>query len=296
MTGDPRDLRTIQQWMQAVITHPGGVVAGFRSPDARQRIDVPPDEAERVVTRSRALDPIRRLEIYANAYYARLLECLREEFPAFVRAVGEEVFDGFAFGYLQSYPPRSYTLAALGADFPRYLRETRPQKEETAPDWTDFLVDLATLERIYSEVFDGPGVEGERLLDESDLRSISPEDWPRCRLVLAECLRLAEFRFPVHEYATAVRRNEAAEIPAPRPTWLAITRREFIVRRAPLTYPQYVLLAALSQGANVGEGLERAASVWEGEIEQLAAEVGAWFHEWAQIGHFRRIELPESRG
>ncbi|MEX0715092.1 MAG: DNA-binding domain-containing protein [Planctomycetaceae bacterium] len=327
MTGDLRELRTIQRWMQAVITHPGGVEAGIASPDARANIDVPADEAERVVTRSQSLDALRRLQIYANAYYARLLECLREEFPALVHALGEEVFDGFAFGYLQSHPPRSYTLAMLAADFPRYLRETRPQasdelrvtsdekKKESlsesptsnsslvtrhssldshsslgAADWPAFIIDLATLERTYSEVFDGPGVEGERLLGEDDLRAIAPDEWPHCRLVTAECLRLAAFDYPVHEYASAVRHGQSAEIPPPRATWLAITRRDYVVRRIPLSFPQFKALEALTRGATVGEALERAAEAWEGEFDDLAAAVAGWFREWAAAGHFRRVE------
>ena len=33
-------------------------------------------------------------------------------------ALGEDGFDAFAFGYLQDYPPKSYTLCDLGRDFP----------------------------------------------------------------------------------------------------------------------------------------------------------------------------------
>src|SRR5260370_120642 len=120
------DLGQIQRWMQAAIMHPVGVAEGIASAEARGYIDVGPDEAETVVTRSRALSALERLTIYGYAYYARLLECLREEYPVLKHALGEEVFDAFAVGYLQQYPSRSYTLFQLGAHFPRYLAETRP--------------------------------------------------------------------------------------------------------------------------------------------------------------------------
>jgi hypothetical protein len=60
-----------------------------------------------------------RLAIYGTAYYARLLECLLEEFPVLVHALGEELFDAFAVGYLQKYPSRSYTLNDLATNIPR---------------------------------------------------------------------------------------------------------------------------------------------------------------------------------
>ena len=90
--------------MHAVITHPEGVAAGLDSQEARSEIDVVASQVEQVVDPSKRRTSIERIEVYANAYYARLLECLRDEFPALFHAVGEEVFDGLAFGYLQAYP------------------------------------------------------------------------------------------------------------------------------------------------------------------------------------------------
>src|SRR5688572_16099648 len=101
------ELDQVQRWMQAVIVHPQGVEAGIRAAAAREHIDVAPEAMEQVVGPSRRQTSLERLEIYANAYYARLLECLREEFPALAHAVGEEAFGNFAFGYLQTYPSQS---------------------------------------------------------------------------------------------------------------------------------------------------------------------------------------------
>src|ERR1700736_4968182 len=133
--------------MQATIMHPVGVAEGMASAEARRHIDVGPNEAETVVTRSRALTALERLAIYSYAYYARLLECLREEFPVLKHTLGEEVFDAFAVQYLEKYPSRSYTLFQLGVNFPRFLAETRPEvsgDEGLPTDWPDFLIDLAT--------------------------------------------------------------------------------------------------------------------------------------------------------
>ncbi len=140
-----RQLAQIQRWFQAVVTHPDGVEAGLTSPEARAEIDVSPSRIEDMVDPSKRRTSVERLEVYANAYYARLLECLRDEFPALLHAVGEEVFDGLAFGYLQSYPSRSYTLSELSRQFAQYLEETRPRDEDDAsgPSWPDFMIDLA---------------------------------------------------------------------------------------------------------------------------------------------------------
>jgi Putative DNA-binding domain len=303
MTGNRQELRQldqIQRWLQAVITHPDGVEAALSSPEARVEINVAPDRIEEIVEPSKRRTSVERLDVYANAYYARLLECLRDEFPALLHAVGEEVFDGLAFGYLQSYPSRSYTLAELSRQFAQYLEETRPRDEDETggnPSWPDFMIDLVRLERCYTEVFDGPGTERISVLRPEDVRDVAPDAWIRARLIPVPCLRLLALRYPVHEYATAVRENQDPELPDPQPTWLAVNRINYVVRRWPLTRVQFELLNALIVGETVGTAIERAANlaVESGEsVDRLAESLRDWFAEWSAAGFFQAIELSDS--
>jgi hypothetical protein len=293
MSQIPR-LDQIQRWLQAVIMHPDGVEAGIESAEARGEIDLSPDRVEQVVDPSKRRTSIERIEVYANAYYARLLECLRDEFPALLHAVGEEVFDGLSFGYLQSYPSTSYTLSDLGRHFVQFLEETRPRDEDDeSPSWPDFMIDLARLERTYSEIFDGPGAERLKLLGVEDIQKIRPDEWPSARLVPVPCLRLLFLRYPVQEYATGVRKKEDPPLPDPQPTWLAVSRINYVVRRWTLSHLQYDLLAALIARRSVGEAIEKAASAASecGEsLERLADNLRSWFQEWSSAGFFQTIE------
>jgi hypothetical protein len=292
MAGQRPSLDRIQRWMQAVITHPEGVAPGVASDEARRHLAVPPDEVEQVVTRSRALTAEERLAIYHRAYHARLLECLREEFPVLVRALSEEVFDAFAVGYLQKYPSRSYTLNQLGANFPRYLAEIRPEPGEgEGPDegWPDFLIDLAALEFTFNEVFDGPGVEGEPLLEAAQLLAVPLERWPDARLVPVPCLRLLALRYPVHSYYAALRRKEEAVPPGPADTFLAVTRRDYVVRHHELAPPAYEALRALADGQTVAEAVAGAAAAAGPDLDRLAGQLRDWFQAWAAAGFFRAV-------
>src|SRR5688500_12916565 len=99
-------LARIQRWMQAVIRQPAG--------EGTERVDA-------LILPSRSLSSRDRLQIYANAYFARLLEVLTGEYPAVAHAVGAEVFAEFALGYLNRHPSSSYTLSQLGGRFPQHL-------------------------------------------------------------------------------------------------------------------------------------------------------------------------------
>lgn len=289
-----RSLEDLQRWMQAVISHPAGIERGIRSEGAREHIEVEPEEVDRIVLPSHRLSSLERLRIYGNAYYARLLECLREEFPALRHAVGEEAFDGFALGYLQRHPSQSYTLGELARHFPEFLSQTRPPEpaDELRPNWADFVIDLATAERVYSEVFDGPGVEQGRVLQAEDVASLTAGQWLEARLIPVPCLRLLKVAYPVHEYISALRRQAPIPIPAPQPTHLAITRRDYVVRRRAVSPEEFGLLALLADGAAVGDAIERVANSAGDDLEALAGKLHEWFQGWALAGYFERVELP----
>lgn len=286
MPFDP-GLPAIQQWLQAVIVHPGGVAAGVESTQAQEQIPLGGNRIEDVICRSQAQDSFERLAVYSHAYKARLLEVLVGDYPALVHAVGEEAFAGLANAYLEAHPPTSYTLADLGRHFPAYLETTRPTKsEEDGPDWADFLIDLARLERYYSEVFDGPGIEGQATLRPEDLTGLSQEQWLASLLIAAPCLRLATFRFAVHGFASAVRQKQDPEIPSPRPTWLAITRRDFVVRRVAMDDDEFGLLSLLVEGKRVADALESTFANSCMPADQLAIRLREWFRNWSAAGYF----------
>ena len=161
-------LDSIQRWMQTVITHPEGIEAGICSQEARQQIDTSIDQVEQVISRSRALSSVERLNIYGQSYYARLMDCLRDVFTALVHTLGEETFDSFSFSYLQEYPPSSYSLAFLADHFVEFLERSKPESDEGDSSWADFLIDLARLEWNIDQVFDGPGMEHQQPLQPED--------------------------------------------------------------------------------------------------------------------------------
>ncbi|MCC7420020.1 MAG: putative DNA-binding domain-containing protein [Planctomycetaceae bacterium] len=290
----PEDLPLdrVQRWFQAVITHPLGVAAGSQSEGARAHLK---DPLESVVSRSQRLSAADRLNVYANAYYARLLECLQSDYPALRRALGDEIFNQFVLEYLQSYPSQSYTLSELGARFPQFLAETQPSEEPgSPPSWPEFLIDLARLERAYAEVFDGPGSEGQPPLRLDDLAALPPDQWGEVVLDVGSGLRLESFRFPVHRYCSAARKETFAEFPDPMPTHLAIYRQDFVVRRLEVTPLQFRLLDALRRNMPLGQAVATAVQSVDSSDDSELARLQEWFAEWALLGFFRGVRTNES--
>jgi hypothetical protein len=82
--------------------------------------------------------------------------------------------------------------------------------------------------------------------------------------------------------------TESAELappPAPQEQHLALTRRDFVVRRTELSAGQFALLSALKQGGTVGEAIAAALAVEDFVPEQIRD----WFDAWTAGGFFRRL-------
>jgi hypothetical protein len=289
MSKPRHSLDEIQHWMQAVITHPAGPRVALESTEATQHIAVGPSQIERVILRSNSQTSLERLQIYYHAYYARLLDCLREEYSVLAHALGQELFDSFAVGYLQEYPSQSYTLGRLGARFPEFLAATRPAPDSSDAgdaDWPALMIDMARLERVVNEVFDGPGTEGLATLDPSRLREIPPEDYATARLIPAPCLRVMQFAFPLNDFFAAAVRKEAVPFPIAQPSYLAITRRDYRVQRFELSREQYLLLESLRRGTPLGPAIEHATHELPLTDAQLASQLETWFRAWTAAGFF----------
>jgi len=280
-----RDLVHLQQWLHAAIVEPSidhAIGASGRAASAR---------VEDVVTASATQSAAGRLAIYQRSYLARLLECLRAVFPALRHALGQELFERFATGYIVRHPPASYTLGRLATGFPVYLAATRPDAARPAADrapWADFLIELATLEVAFQEVYDGDGLEAATPPSVDDVVALPPAALLAARFVPAPSLRLFTFDFPTHAYLAAVRRGEQPSLPPPRPTRLAVTRHQWRVRFHPLVERQHALLAALDGNRTLGEAIAAATCPAWDRVDP--AVLRAWLRSWLEEAFFASVE------
>jgi Putative DNA-binding domain len=268
VTRPANSLDDLQHWMLRAVTDPAGV----RTCEGLDETILP----------SRQQTAGERLAVYQHAYLARLLEVLREQFPCSRFAVGDGLFDQFAAGYLHGHPPHSYTLAHLADQLPEYLDATRPA------DWGDFLVELVGLERAIDRVFDGPGPE-----------NAAPFAFPAdagesLRLSLVPGCELHAFHYPVSTYYTDWKAQREPAWPEPREQFIALFRREYVVRRHELSRVQYELLQRLHDGETLSEALcgvgqPRRLPHGEASFDELADSVRDWFAGWTAGGFFALV-------
>jgi hypothetical protein len=213
--------------------------------------------------------------IYADAFLARLIEALEEDFPAVARLLGHRAFHATCRAYLERFPSRSRSLNPLGRRLPEFLSD-RPAAR-----------DLARVEVAMSEVFDAEGVAP---LRPSDFSRIAPEKLAGSRLSFVPAFRLLELDHAANPVIDAVRR-ERESVPRLKRTrsWMAVYRKEFQVWRVDLQESAHAALAALYRGRTVSQAVAAAARTWTGTPAGLQSQIRRWFGEWVSEGFFARL-------
>jgi hypothetical protein len=236
-------LRDTQALMWRLIAAPEGVADGLR------QIDMKPEGLERVLRGDARLTAVERLDIYANMYFFRLLDLLREDYEALLACLGDQGFYRFVAEYLEARPSLHPSVRNVGERLPAFLAEHALGRERP------WLAELAALERTRLELFDGPDA-APLTLDE--LRPLAPEAFVSLPLPLVPSHRVVEVGWSVDEVWAEVEAGLAeGATPAPPvalepPRALLVWRQGIAVYHRPLERLERQALARAAAGAPFG--------------------------------------------
>jgi hypothetical protein len=155
---DATRLQAIQELFWDLITAPQGVGPALEQADrgGRPRRDA----FERTFAGDAGLPASERLDIYANMYFFRLHDCLREDFPRTAAWLGGDRFHNLATDFLLAHPSSHPSLRFLGVPLPAFIAGHPLAGEYPG------LADMARLEWNRADIFDAadaPALTRERL-------------------------------------------------------------------------------------------------------------------------------------
>jgi hypothetical protein len=183
-------LKQLQSILYRLITAANGVAEGLAG-----ECSMPAGGLDALVLGDDRLSAEARVDIYANMYFYRLLDVLKEDFPATLRVLGDDNFHNLATGYLIEYPPTEPSVHSCGRYLADFLRGHAHRKDEP------YIADLAALERAVVEVFHGPDAA---VLEADELRAIAPEKWPALMMRTHPALQILKLEYQVAELLRAV--------------------------------------------------------------------------------------------
>lgn len=292
MSGAP-SLRRTQEIFWRLLTAPEGVHAGLRKLSASG--DLQAGQIEELFSggdgrEEGGLPAAERLDIYANMYFYRLLDALKEDYPRLLEAIGEKRFHNLITDYLLQHPSRHPSL--------RYLGESLPAFAAAHPLGREFpwLHDLARLEWDRVEIFDAPDATS---LSRDDLAGLPQERAGEARFTLVPACRVRRFD---HDVARLWRELKEAAASKPekigqpqissRTTWLRIWRQEFIVYHKRIEEDEARALESLRDGTPLESICQQLAAGIT--IEKATERIGRLMQAWIEDGLLASFELSSA--
>ena len=215
------------------------------------------------------MSAVERLEVYANAYFYRIRDCLIEDFNALHQALGKELFHDLVTAYLIAHPPRHPSLRFAGDRLSEFLLESpaaEPFRRELP--WAG---DLARLEWALLTAFDATDSDA---VSQEQLAAIAPEHWAELRFEFQPAFQLLTLEWPVHRCRRdweqdGVRASRSLE---PAETRVCIWRKRERVRYRTVDLQEASALMLVAAGNCFGALCERLASeLGDGEAPARAA-------------------------
>ncbi|MEM6636697.1 MAG: DNA-binding domain-containing protein [Pseudomonadota bacterium] len=191
----------------------------------------------------------RRFNIYRNNVAVSLGEALATGFPVLQKLLGQASFKALAGVFLRMHPPSSPLMMHYGREMPAFLQAFEPLAG------LPYLADVARLELAMREAYHAKDAPA---LDPSRLGAIAPENLPNLRLSLRPATRVVRSGWPIYDI-WAFNMIEGAPKPSPGSQDALIARAEFDPEPHLLPPGGGAFLAALSDGATLGEAADAGA-------------------------------------
>lgn len=249
----PSSLEATQRLFFRALTWPRGVRDFARAAGDGTRL-----ELQRTFGGGTAPDPLERLDLYANAYFYRLLDAARATFPRLARLAGGAPFHDLMTDFVLECPSNAPDLRRLGERLPAFLRchalgRARP-----------LLPELAQLELALASALDAEDAEP---LTRAELARLPLELWTSLALELVPSARPL---WVLHDLASVVRRCDAGalegadeapvdEAPASEGLCLLVYRAGHAVHFRSASPLEALALESLRAGTRFGALCERLA-------------------------------------
>jgi len=241
------------------------------------------------------LSSYERLEIYNRQYWFRLVDCMYEDFPGLLAAIGQKKFDSLITEYLTCHPSSSYSLRNLGSRLVEFI-ESEPQL--VAPH-EQLALDIAQIEWAWITAFDG---EAKPALKQDDIKGRDPDS---LTLALQPYVTLLELAYPLDDFLISLKkvehlRTEASTgsshcnirrscmpLPKREHVFLAVHRCDNVVYYKRLEPEEYAILKGIDSGKSIAGACALAltdAPDTAAHVQKLSAKISEWFATWTELG------------
>lgn len=289
----PPSLRDLQLWMKWAVTDPRGVIEALANPYPKnlanlERYTSPEIDVLPWIKDEPPIRKYERLDIYAEAYFSRIYESMKDDFKATARLLGETSFQKLVADYLKKYPSNTSNIGEVGRSFSKFVSGYQDLRD------SPFLTSVVELEWLAIESF---YANNSGYLDSSRLAALTEEDWSEVRFKLAPSMRLLKTNWPLDQMWNL--RHDESEVDSVIIEFLNESQHFILMRDGgavsfeKITAPEYLILQRLQSEVSLTAALEEVGNLHPNQ--DIETHVMTWFNEWVSRGIICDLNLNKKK-
>ncbi len=271
-------LRTAQEALMRVVTSSNGVAA---NQDAWEffsdQIPVPRQVG---------------LNVYNQAYFLRIRDCLRDLFPSLYYLCEDDGFAAIVAGYLQAAPPTHYDIKFSGAHFAEFLDTGNFACEFGIP--SQVLGDIARIEWAQAWLFDCMSTENQQPVSLRALSALNANDWEMLSLQTSQAMLVVKTTYNALAMIESAHQESTPPEPVAGAFFYLIYRQNDEVRTETINNIEYSYLELLQTGVPLQQATDQISQEWPAAMEQLPELLKRWCERGLITSYKIKIVRPES--
>lgn len=238
--------------------------------------------------------PVPRLlgaRVYNGAYFARLHDILKDEFPTLAGVTSEEGFAEIVGGFLTAHPPSDFNVSSLGANLAEFLDgcEAAQRLEIDFGVALSTLADIARLERSRCVAF--THVSTVSPVSKAVLAEILPEQWNIIKFGFSPTLQILPCRQAILPVWEAINKGMPANRPEDTVQTIAVWRRDESPSHAALEGEEANLLILMVGGETFASATQKIGENCGEAIETTSARTITYLVKWFDRGLVTHVEV-----
>lgn len=274
----PNELKEIQQWFASIITRPIDLSSQMMpiAPSGQKMSE----EAKKYILPSQKLQPDKRIQIYNQQYWWRLMTIMQENFPLVTRLFGYEDFNqSITVPFIVKYPPAHWSLNLLGSSILKWMQE------DYNADDKQFVMDAAAVDLAYNSAF----FAGKKKT--LDLLLENPEELSAKKITLQPHVHLFEMNYNLFEFRSKMLEqepeywieNDFPELEKGTFHFILYRNSQEYILSDTLSSVAYLILSQFKQGSSIDALCEWLETTDETTCNEASAHLQQWFQDWTAL-------------
>lgn len=235
--------------------------------------------------------PVPRLlgtRVYNNAYFSRLRDVLRDEFPTLAGVTTEDGFSEIAASYLATYAPSDADIGLLGKNLSQHLDSAEIPSVDFGVSMSA-LADIARLDRARAESFTHESSVA--AIPVAVLAELTPDQWEYISFQFSPTANVLNCQNAIAQVWAAVDSHEPPAKPEARQQTIIVWRTGEHSEHKVMSDDENFLFSQMTAGTSFAEATKNLSESLHESLEDTSSKAITHLLEWFDMGIVTSVNL-----